>query len=155
MSIIDDIMAYHRIRALVSSEALSSCIPLIAVTINARQEHIAHIMSESFDDVITKSFRLPALIIDINRGASRGRLENLLIKDGSQWEGIGGISRESIKCKNRIFQCSVLEIWHNHFSGHRLLLSKDMYDGNFNFCEITWREFCHRNSNQRLDSSGI
>ena len=62
MPVMDGITACRRIRALERSEDLSRRVPLIAVTANARQEQVYHMLNQGFDDVITKPFRVPTLL---------------------------------------------------------------------------------------------
>jgi len=62
MPVMNGVTACHRIRALEMSGELESHVPLIAVTANARQEQVAHFISEGFDEVITKPFRVPDLL---------------------------------------------------------------------------------------------
>lgn len=62
MPVMNGVTACHRIRALERSGELKSRVPLIAVTANARQEQVAHFISEGFDEVITKPFRVPDLL---------------------------------------------------------------------------------------------
>jgi CheY-like chemotaxis protein len=62
MPVMNGVTACHRIRALEKSGDLIHRVPLIAVTANARQEQIEQFISEGFDDVLTKPFRVPDLL---------------------------------------------------------------------------------------------
>lgn len=62
MPVMDGITACHRIRELEQTGDIVRRVPLIAVTANARAEQIERMKSESFDDVLTKPFRVPDLL---------------------------------------------------------------------------------------------
>jgi len=61
MPVMDGLTACHRIRSMEQSGELARRVPLIAVTANARQEQVEHMIKEGFDDVLTKPFRVPQL----------------------------------------------------------------------------------------------
>lgn len=65
MPVLDGMTACHRIRELEQSGELIRRVPIIAVTANARQEQIQHMINEGFDDVLTKPFRVPSLLATI------------------------------------------------------------------------------------------
>ena len=62
MPVMNGVTACHQIRALEKSGDLIYRVPIIAVTANARQEQIAQFISEGFDAVLTKPFRVPDLL---------------------------------------------------------------------------------------------
>lgn len=62
MPVMNGVTACHQIRALEKSGDLIDRVPLIAVTANARQEQVTHFISEGFDEVLTKPFRVPDLL---------------------------------------------------------------------------------------------
>jgi CheY-like chemotaxis protein len=62
MPVMDGITACHRIREMEKSGELSGRVPLIAITANAREEQVNRILSEGFDEVLTKPFRVPTLL---------------------------------------------------------------------------------------------
>src|ERR1700694_2913686 len=66
MPVLDGMSACQRIRALEQSGELVRHVPIIAVTANARQEQIQHMINEGFDDVLKKPFRVPSLLATID-----------------------------------------------------------------------------------------
>jgi CheY-like chemotaxis protein len=66
MPIMDGMTACHRIRDLEQSGELKH-VPVIAVTANARKEQTDHMISQGFDDVLTKPFRVPDLLALMER----------------------------------------------------------------------------------------
>jgi CheY-like chemotaxis protein len=70
MPVMDGITACHRIRELENSGQMRH-VPLIAVTANARQEQIDHMIQQGFDDVLTKPFQLPDLLALMGRVLGR------------------------------------------------------------------------------------
>jgi CheY-like chemotaxis protein len=65
MPVMDGLTAIQRIRELEQSRNFTRHIPVVAVTANARQEQIQHMITEGFDDVLTKPFRVPSLLTTI------------------------------------------------------------------------------------------
>lgn len=62
MPVMNGVTACHQIRGLEKSGELVRRVPLIAVTANARQEQVTQFISEGFDEVLTKPFRVPDLL---------------------------------------------------------------------------------------------
>lgn len=77
MPVMDGMTACHRIRELERTNEFVRRIPVIAVTANARQEQIQHMISEGFDDVLTKPFRVPSLLARIEGLLSRFMREEM------------------------------------------------------------------------------
>lgn len=62
MPIMDGLSCVKRIRALEAEGSLAQHVPVIAVTANARSEQINAAMDAGMDLVITKPFRIPELL---------------------------------------------------------------------------------------------
>ena len=58
----DGLTAVRRIRELEQTGRLKPHIPIIAVTANARSEHVASALEAGMDFVITKPFRIPEVM---------------------------------------------------------------------------------------------
>jgi CheY-like chemotaxis protein len=67
MPVMDGLTACHRIREMEDSGELIRRVPVIAVTANARQERVERMISEGFDEVLTKPFRVPHLLAAIQK----------------------------------------------------------------------------------------
>lgn len=68
----DGLTCVARIREMESSKKIKGHVPVIAVTANVRGEQIATAKNSGMDDVVSKPFRVPELLIKI-----RGLLERL------------------------------------------------------------------------------
>ena len=62
MPVMNGLAACHRIRSMEQSGDIVRRVPVIAVTANARQEQVEHMIKEGFDEVLTKPFRVPQLL---------------------------------------------------------------------------------------------
>lgn len=62
MPIMDGLSCVKRIRTLEAEGTLAQHVPVIAVTANARSEQISAAMDAGMDLVITKPFRIPELL---------------------------------------------------------------------------------------------
>lgn len=62
MPVLDGFATARRIRQLESSGDILSHVPIIAITANARPQQIADALEAGMDEVVTKPFRIPALI---------------------------------------------------------------------------------------------
>jgi CheY-like chemotaxis protein len=71
MPVMDGITCVQKIRELQREGTISSHIPVIAVTANARSEQIANAKEHGMDSVVTKPFRIPELIPEIDRQLKR------------------------------------------------------------------------------------
>lgn len=67
MPIMDGMTCVSRIRQLQRDGALSTHIPVIAITANARGQQIQEAMKAGMDEVITKPFRMPELMSLLTR----------------------------------------------------------------------------------------
>ena len=73
MPIMDGLTCVRKIRQLQASGHILSHIPVIAVTANARGEQISIAMDAGMDDVVTKPFRIPDLIPQMQALVSKHR----------------------------------------------------------------------------------
>jgi CheY-like chemotaxis protein len=75
MPVMDGITCVQKIRELQRDGMISSHVPVIAVTANARSEQIANAKEHGMDSVVTKPFRIPELIPEIDRQLRRHLME--------------------------------------------------------------------------------
>jgi CheY-like chemotaxis protein len=68
----DGLTCVRRIRELQQAKSIRGHIPVIGVTANARTQQIDQAMQAGMDDVVSKPFRIPDLMVRI-----RGLLEKL------------------------------------------------------------------------------
>lgn len=62
MPVLGGLETVKRIRSLQSEGSIISHVPVIAVTANARSEQIAVAIDHGMDSVVTKPFRIPELV---------------------------------------------------------------------------------------------
>ena len=67
----DELTCSKRIRSL-EHEGQIECLPIIAITANARQEQIQTALDAGIDDVITKPFLVPELMVKIHKWIGDG-----------------------------------------------------------------------------------
>ncbi|KAK4994942.1 hypothetical protein LTR16_012456 [Cryomyces antarcticus] len=63
----DGLTCVRQIRALQREGSIVSHVPVIAVTANARSEQMASAREAGMDSVVTKPFRIPELMPEIER----------------------------------------------------------------------------------------
>lgn len=90
MPIMDGLSCVRRIRALEAEGSLAQHVPVIAVTANARSEQISAAMDAGMDLVITKPFRIPELLPQMDsllkRMAEQLREEDEEEEKKEKWE---------------------------------------------------------------------
>lgn len=62
MPIMDGLTCTRKIRELERSGSITTHLPIVVVTANARDEQIEKVLESGADSVITKPFRIPALV---------------------------------------------------------------------------------------------
>jgi CheY-like chemotaxis protein len=72
MPVMDGLTCVRKIRELQREGSIVRHIPVIAVTANARSEQIAIAKESGMDSVVTKPFRIPELLPEMERQARKG-----------------------------------------------------------------------------------
>jgi CheY-like chemotaxis protein len=73
MPVMDGLTCVKKIRELQKEGKITAHIPVIAVTANARSEQIALAKESGMDSVVTKPFRIPELLPEIERQVEKAR----------------------------------------------------------------------------------
>ncbi|EHL01827.1 putative Hybrid signal transduction histidine kinase K [Glarea lozoyensis 74030] len=76
MPVMDGLTCVQKIRELQKEGKMTSHVPVIAVTANARSEQIANAKEHGMDSVVTKPFRIPELLPEMDRVLRRARGED-------------------------------------------------------------------------------
>ncbi|KAE9366560.1 putative histidine kinase M3YPp [Stipitochalara longipes BDJ] len=74
MPVMDGLTCVKKIRELQKEGVITRHIPVIAVTANARSEQIATAKESGMDSVVTKPFRIPELLPEMERQVRRGEV---------------------------------------------------------------------------------
>ena len=85
MPIMDGLTAIRRIRALQQEGLAVAHVPVIAVTANARQEHVAKALEAGMDAVVAKPFRIPDLM-----GRMREVISSVEEREDKEWRNVFG-----------------------------------------------------------------
>jgi CheY-like chemotaxis protein len=72
MPVMNGLTCVKRIRELQKEGVITRHVPVIAVTANARSEQIATAKESGMDSVVTKPFRIPELLPEMERQVRRG-----------------------------------------------------------------------------------
>ncbi|KAF8863038.1 putative histidine kinase M3YPp [Acephala macrosclerotiorum] len=91
MPVMDGLTCVREIRKLQQEGVIRGHVPVIAVTANARSEQIALAKEAGMDCVVTKPFRIPELLPEIERQLKRCRE----MEEGRERPDLGGLERSA------------------------------------------------------------
>ncbi|THX20204.1 hypothetical protein D6D11_10746 [Aureobasidium pullulans] len=90
MPVLGGLETVKRIRALQDEGEIIAHVPVIAVTANARSEQIANAIDHGMDSVVTKPFRIPELVPQMEELVKRVRQYGRNGSLGAQRKSLSG-----------------------------------------------------------------